>query len=165
MLRMALAAFMAIAAFLSSGCGTLTNLFSENPKAYGGVDQDMKFAVTGKVNGVQVVDRGFGSLECALVDLCVTLIGDTLTLPLIPHLPQNRYLGEGPFYTYADSDNGGSEDSPPPGFPLGPPCPIDVNQTTEGQDAAGETVTPPSRRSGGDRLLWYPSLWKGIDSP
>jgi uncharacterized protein YceK len=122
MTRCLLAGPLALAILGSSGCGTLGNLASPNPEPYGGL------RYVGKppwMSGHSASQGGLGAVLGEEVDLILTLIGDTLTLPLVPFLPHNPLIGNGPF-----PRSGGTEGQETPGLPpdvsLGRPRPVEV---------------------------------------
>ena len=86
--RGALAA--ALAAALLSGCGTIFNFASGDPELYGGVQNDLTFIQKPKETG-----PGVGSGKAAFlllpVELTLSLVADTLTLPLAVYLRQRDY--------------------------------------------------------------------------
>ena len=86
-----------------SGCGTVCNLASADPDNYGGVQRDLKVADDASANGgflsgIQGGDARGGAFMAAFVlalygaDLTLSVVGDTLTLPLAAYL-RNRHEG------------------------------------------------------------------------
>jgi uncharacterized protein YceK len=79
---------VALTAVALGGCGTIRNLASGDPDIYGGVQKDVQLIQTPQsVKGV-----GVNPMTLALfapADLCLSLAGDTLTLPLAIYLRQN----------------------------------------------------------------------------
>ncbi len=90
MKRTGIGAILALAAALCSGCGTVFNLtdgvFQPNadpedsgPKVYGGVKADFDYFAGGQTTGLDVSKA---SAVLLVAELPMTLIGDTLTLPI-----------------------------------------------------------------------------------
>jgi uncharacterized protein YceK len=160
MTRTALLAFAATIGLLSSGCGTVLNLLDENPTAYGGLRKGEEFYR--KQQETSAARVGIGNL---VLDFLLTLIADTLTLPLIPLLPHNPLIGDGPFYTFepANADSV-SVDNGPAVISIGSPCPIDVNRREAPlQKATDETTKTTSSPSVPAKLLAEdPMRWNGI---
>jgi uncharacterized protein YceK len=83
-----LAAVLALAGVLLVGCGTIRNLASGDPDIYGGVQKDVAFIQTPPTRqGVGVNPATLAVLMP--VDLCLSFVGDTLTLPVAICLRQN----------------------------------------------------------------------------
>jgi hypothetical protein len=122
MKRCLLAGSLALAILDSSGCGTLGNLTSANPECYGGL------RCVGKPpwrTNHAASQGNRGDVLGQEVDLILTLIGDTLTLPLVPFLPHNPLIGDGPFPRSGGTD---AEEAPglTPAVSLGRPRPVEV---------------------------------------
>jgi uncharacterized protein YceK len=79
-----IAALTVIASLMTSRCGTVLNLRSGDPDVYGGVQKDWKFFMT-PVNTVPCNGEAFFALIVA-ADAGLSLIADTLTLPLVIHM-------------------------------------------------------------------------------
>jgi uncharacterized protein YceK len=82
-MKNALTVFVALAAVLVSGCGTIVNLCSGDPQVpLGGVQKDLEaFNTPSSTN----LGTGKGAALIVLLlptELCLSLVGDTLTLPL-----------------------------------------------------------------------------------
>lgn len=76
------AALILVTSLLTSGCGTILNLRSGDPDVYGGVARDVEFMMTPQnVGGKGGGDPAILMLVAGEVGL--SLIGDTLTLPLV----------------------------------------------------------------------------------
>jgi uncharacterized protein YceK len=106
-MQRARAAFVALAAFGLGGCGTVCNLATGDPDLYGGVQKDVQFIQTPrKVSGIGVSPMTVAFLAPA--DLCLSLVADTLTLPLAVCLRQNHHPGDGAGVT----DRGGKAAGP-----------------------------------------------------
>jgi uncharacterized protein YceK len=81
-----------------SGCGTVCNLTSRDPDNYGGVQRDLKFADDATANGGLLSGASGGGggtgdgwaavfvLALYGADLTLSIVGDTLTLPLAAYL-------------------------------------------------------------------------------
>ena len=93
------AAIPALAAALASGCGTIVNFASGDPEIYGGPRKDIEFLQTPR--SVQAAPntpagssgsagRGAAFVAAFVVaDIPVSLVADTLTLPLAVYLRQH----------------------------------------------------------------------------
>lgn len=81
---------------LLSGCGTVCNLASGDPDNYGGVQRDLKVAADMTAKGgimPQGNSDGWGALAILGLfgaDVCLSFVGDTLTLPLASYLRQKH---------------------------------------------------------------------------
>jgi hypothetical protein len=82
------------AAIMASGCGTVCNLASGDPKLYGGCEQDPLLSPPThpiKLDPSHVPEKGSGSGACGLLlvlllyptEACLDLAGDTLTWPIV----------------------------------------------------------------------------------
>jgi uncharacterized protein YceK len=102
--------FVALAFVALVGCGTVRNLATGDPEIYGGVQKDIEIIQTPPPrSGV-----GINPMTLALftpVDLCLSLVGDTLTLPLAVCMRQNDHSGD---------DKGGAAGGGNQGAPVGP---------------------------------------------
>lgn len=78
-------ALTVIASLMTSGCGTVLNLRSGDPDVYGGVQKDWKFFMTPVFDGAGCSGEVFFPLLVA-ADAGLSLIADTLTLPLVIHM-------------------------------------------------------------------------------
>ncbi len=79
----------ALVATACCGCGTICNLASSDPQVYGGPEKDIEiWSERGMPRGQNV--GAFAFLGLCLADLPVSLVGDTLTLPLAIYLQQRR---------------------------------------------------------------------------
>ena len=92
---------LALAALVVSGCGTIANLQTGKPDLYGGVQHDVQLLETPRPQPQGIGIRNLGALVL-FVDLPLSVVGDTLTIPLAIH---EWHRGEGP----ADSVGGGGE--------------------------------------------------------
>jgi uncharacterized protein YceK len=72
---------LAIAALLAGGCGTIANLKTGKPDFYGGVQKDVQFLGTPRPQPAGIGISNLGALVL-LVDLPLSVVGDTLTMPL-----------------------------------------------------------------------------------
>jgi uncharacterized protein YceK len=99
--------FVAAAVSLLGGCGTVLNLASKDPEIYGGPQKDLQFMMTprngGATQAVAVWPLPSGSafagapawlFPLVLADIPLSIVGDTLTLPLAIYLRQNEYPRE-----------------------------------------------------------------------
>jgi uncharacterized protein YceK len=75
------AVLWALAAFVVSGCGTVANLQTGKPDFYGGVQHDVQLLETPRSQPQGIGIRNLGALVL-FVDLPLSIVGDTLTLPL-----------------------------------------------------------------------------------
>jgi uncharacterized protein YceK len=111
------AGFAALTAVALVGCGTIRNLAGGDPDIYGGVRRDFRFIQTPQsVSGVGVNPMTLALLAPA--DLCLSLVADTLTLPLAVYLRQNDPTGDSEGVPNGKS---GPADSASPGAPGGSP--------------------------------------------
>ena len=76
------------AVFLSNGCGTIRNLRSGDPDVYGGVKKDVEFIQTPGSGG------GPELLVIMAAETGLSLIADTLTLPLVVRMRQNEQTSD-----------------------------------------------------------------------
>jgi uncharacterized protein YceK len=118
-----LAVVLVTVAVASSGCGTVCNLFTKDPEVYGGVAFDLKFIASPRDTPLSTSSGSNGQgavLLLALIpaELCLSFVGDTLTLPLTIHLRQSDASA---------LDIASSVGSTPPtnGASLGTPIPLD----------------------------------------
>src|SRR5262249_7527664 len=87
--------FVTIAAILLSGCGTVCNFATGDPEIYGGVQKDIAFIMTPPgPDQVPRVNESPGKaavfyVAVVFADACLSLVADTLTLPLAICLRQN----------------------------------------------------------------------------
>jgi uncharacterized protein YceK len=87
MKRLPIALAAALLALALSGCGTVCNLANEDPQPYGGVVADVQFAFTPVERDMK--DNGaFVFLGLVAADVALSLVGDTITLPLAIYLRQ-----------------------------------------------------------------------------
>ena len=70
-----------LAALVASGCGTVANLKTGEPELYGGVQKDVQLLETPHTPEQGVGIRNLGPLVL-FVDLPLSFVGDTLTMPL-----------------------------------------------------------------------------------
>jgi uncharacterized protein YceK len=101
MKRTRTALFVALAAVALGGCGTIRNLSGGDPEIYGGVQKDVEFIETPRK---QQGGIGVNSMTLAMfvpVDLCLSFVADTLTLPVAICMRQNDHTSDNP-------SNGGS---------------------------------------------------------
>jgi uncharacterized protein YceK len=98
------AAVVALAALCASGCGTILNLASGDPQIYGGPQADITIALTPNTapgdppaaawpEGSPIAE---GISACwpfllLLADVPLSLVGDTVTLPLAISMRQNKH--------------------------------------------------------------------------
>jgi uncharacterized protein YceK len=75
------AVLWALASFVVSGCGTVANLQTGKPDFYGGVQHDVQLLETPRSQPQGIGIRNLGALVL-FVDLPLSMIGDTLTLPV-----------------------------------------------------------------------------------
>jgi hypothetical protein len=129
MTRTRLAAFLALAALLSNGCGSICNVVCKDPDVYGGVQKDI--AATQHIhNGGKI---GLFVLGIIGADTCLSAAGDTLTLPLVVYRRQKLPATDTPFYSVFGS--GDAVDSASPAAAENTPrqpCPICVYQEENG---------------------------------
>jgi uncharacterized protein YceK len=88
------AAAVAVAALLSGGCGTVMNLASKDPQVFGGPQQDVTLLLTPtqrpEAKGGVQANAGVVAFALVLADLPLSLVGDTVTLPLAIYMRQNK---------------------------------------------------------------------------
>ena len=86
MRRLALVLLPGVLILAGSGCGTACNFFNGESKGpvhvYGGVQADCQ-AVAEQFRDHPGQGTPFPEVLCALLDLPLSLLGDTLTLPLV----------------------------------------------------------------------------------
>jgi uncharacterized protein YceK len=81
--------FVAIAVGLPSGCGTVLNLSTQTPDIYGGVQKDVEFVLTPRHDQPAVSVGAVTLLWLVAADTGMSLVADTLTLPLVVYLKQH----------------------------------------------------------------------------
>ena len=87
-----------IAAVLPAGCGTICNFAHGDPDIYGGVQKDVAFIQTPRQTGgggASLNNQGMvflAALVCA--DAGLSLIADTLTLPLAVYMRHEDHAGD-----------------------------------------------------------------------
>jgi uncharacterized protein YceK len=87
------AVLVALAGVPLSGCGTIRNLAGDDPEIYGGVQKDIAIIQTPPArSGVGVSPTTVAMFMPA--DLGLSLVADTLTLPLAIWLRQNDHHGD-----------------------------------------------------------------------
>jgi uncharacterized protein YceK len=82
-MRTTIALLATVLVGLTSGCGTVCNLASDNPQPYGGVTRDLDFLA--KPGHLGRSNNGTGAalvLSLWGADVCVSAVCDTLTYPL-----------------------------------------------------------------------------------
>jgi uncharacterized protein YceK len=125
------AAAVALAVALS-GCGTVYNLAEGEPEVYGGALKDAQLFIAPAAREKEVAGRGAPLLPIlALGDLPLSLVGDTLTLPLAVYLRQ-KDASDTPVPA-GRGNPGRSASSMAGAASLGKPCPM---------SQAGEPATP-----------------------
>ena len=72
---------LAVSAIWVSGCGTIANLETGKPELFGGVQKDVAFLETPRPQPQGIGIRNLGALVL-FVDLPLSAVGDTLTIPL-----------------------------------------------------------------------------------
>jgi uncharacterized protein YceK len=72
---------LAASAVWLSGCGTIANLETGKPELYGGVQKDVEVLETPRPQPQGIGIRNLGALVL-FVDLPLSAVGDTLTIPL-----------------------------------------------------------------------------------
>lgn len=83
---------IAVFAAVSCGCGTVANLVSDEPTIYGGPAKDIEFWTTPsdtqklKVNSDKEGECAAISAACCVADIPLSIVGDTLTLPLAVYI-------------------------------------------------------------------------------
>ena len=83
-----LAAVLMLAAF--GGCGTVCNLVSDDPQVYGGVRGDVELFRHPLCPHTTYTDQaGLCLVGFVAAEACASLVGDTLTLPLVIVLRQH----------------------------------------------------------------------------
>jgi uncharacterized protein YceK len=104
-----------LSALLLSGCGTVTNLTSEKPDCYGGVQHDIQILATPRPQpeGIGISNLGFLVL---FVDLPLSFVGDTLTMPLAVY---QWHRGEDQTETSSPNPGIGSSSTAPAANPPG----------------------------------------------
>jgi uncharacterized protein YceK len=93
-----IAVFAVTAAFLMSGCGTICNLKSGDPDIYGGVKKDVAFIQTppSDPNSTTWGSGQAGAIFLAIIaaEMGLSLVADTLTLPLVVRMRQNEQASD-----------------------------------------------------------------------
>lgn len=86
MKRFWIAALVVIPA-LTSGCGTILNFRSGDPEVYGGIQKDVEFIMTPPAAGGGATNGsgpgGAAPLFIVAADAALSLVADTLTLPMV----------------------------------------------------------------------------------
>jgi len=98
-----IAVFAVTTAFLSSGCGTICNLKSGDPDIYGGVKKDVTYIQTPSSNPTGVSGQG-GVIILGIIaaEMGLSLVADTLTLPLVVRMRQNEQASDDKAQSPAD---------------------------------------------------------------
>jgi uncharacterized protein YceK len=73
---------MVLAAVGASGCGTVCNLCRGEPELYGGVKQDIALTTVPLFNVNNVVAAAVILGVCG-ADVCLSGVGDTVTIPIV----------------------------------------------------------------------------------
>jgi uncharacterized protein YceK len=168
MTRTARTVVLAISALSLTGCGTICNLASKDPQVYGGPAKD--FEVVQYFHGC----GGIGGAVVLVSDMCISLVGDTLTLPILLYRRERLSAREEQvYYLTVGEDNPVRLDSPTTA-----PAAVDEfrpiignQENATSQDSKDDFGKPRARRSDGshpsphDPLLWDPSQWEGIGGP
>ncbi len=97
MKRAWIAALAAIAAVSPGGCGTICNFAHGDPDIYGGVQKDVELLQTPRTaTGGGVSFNKGGPVFAVLLtgDVALSLVADTLTLPLAIYMRQNEHSSE-----------------------------------------------------------------------
>jgi uncharacterized protein YceK len=98
MKRAWIAVLCAVAAVLPTGCGTICNFAHGDPDVYGGVQKDVEFIQTPRTpggGGVSIDNRGMAVLAAlAFADTGLSLIADTLTLPLAIYMRHEDHASD-----------------------------------------------------------------------
>ena len=91
-------AALAMIAILSNGCGTICNLKSGDPEVYGGIRKDVDYMMTPPASGNNQASGSGGSAAGILViltaEMGLSLVADTLTLPLVVRKRHKEQAGE-----------------------------------------------------------------------
>jgi hypothetical protein len=96
MQRTQLVLFVLLTAVLTSGCGTVCNLISDDPAIYGGCEHDRLFAeVLHPQTHPSTAKGAVGMMLFPPFLLTLDLIGDTLTLPIAWLLTVAEHPDEG----------------------------------------------------------------------
>jgi uncharacterized protein YceK len=104
------ALFVALAVVALVGCGTVRNLATGDPEIYGGVQKDVEIFQTPPAKSGILINPMTLALFTP-VDLCLSLVADTVTLPLAVWMRQNEHTAD---------DRGGVADTGDRGNPVGP---------------------------------------------
>jgi uncharacterized protein YceK len=96
MKRAWIAVLAAIAAVSPGGCGTIRNFAHGDPDIYGGVQKDVEFIQTPRTGVGGGVSYQAGAVLAVLVvaDVGLSLVADTLTLPLAIYMRQNEHASD-----------------------------------------------------------------------
>jgi uncharacterized protein YceK len=92
-----IAVFVTIAAVLLSGCGTICNLATGDPEIYGGPQKDAEFLqnLHPAEGGGAAAGKGMAIVLLATVaDVSLSVVGDTLTLPLAIYMRQHDHTDD-----------------------------------------------------------------------
>jgi uncharacterized protein YceK len=91
-------AALAMTAILSNGCGTICNLKSDDPEVYGGIRKDVEYMRTPPDSGNNQASGSGGDATGILVILMaevgLSLVADTLTLPLVVRKRHKEHASE-----------------------------------------------------------------------
>jgi uncharacterized protein YceK len=99
MKRIRIATLSMAAAFLLGGCGTILNLKSGDPDVYGGVKKDVAYIQTPPADNSATQASGQGGailVGIIAAEVGLSLIGDTLTLPIVVRMRRNDQASDTP---------------------------------------------------------------------
>ncbi len=81
---------VALISFGVAGCGTITNLAEGDPsRLYGGVVVDSVYVAEGFREPLGPVCPGFLFTICGVIDMPLSIVGDTLTVPWVLAIRSN----------------------------------------------------------------------------
>jgi uncharacterized protein YceK len=138
-----MAVLAAIAAASLGGCGTIRNFAHGDPDIYGGVQKDVEFIQTPRTAVGGGVSYPRGPFLAALVsaDVGLSLVADTLTLPLAIYLRQNEHTSADEGVPVDGGNSVKSADKATPAISLKVSRP-DGKVGADGQDAKSGTGEP-----------------------
>jgi uncharacterized protein YceK len=105
MKRTRIVGFAVLAAVCQGGCGTILNFAKGDPDIYGGVQKDIQFIQTPRAGGGGVGVNPSSLVLLVPVDACLSLVADTLTLPLAVYLRQNGHASDDKSVTGGDGSH------------------------------------------------------------
>ncbi len=121
-------ALVVISSLLTSGCGTILNLRSADPEVYGGVQKDVEWIMTPAAGGTGTASGGNpAELVIIAAEVGLSLVGDTLTLPLV--IRKRQQDGKGDAINTSACEKSGAPIPSQETVSLGKPQPLESAKT------------------------------------